>query len=394
MSKFAIIAIGYNRADSIIRLLNSLEKAEYGNDSVPLIVSLDKSDNDDVVQAATRFKWSHGIKEIRTFQERQGLKQHILSCGDYLEQYEALFILEDDIIVSPYFYQYGKSCINYYLSDERIEGISLYSPRWNQNANLPFEPLKTQYDTFFMQYAQSWGQIWLKDRWRKFKAWYENNINFFEKKNVDNCMLIPEVLYTWGDNSWLKYHIAYCIIENKFFAYPYVSYSTVFAESGSHFKIGITRFQTDLMIYNIEQFKFSPFSDNTLFYDAFFENSQLKRCFQCENQDISIDLYGRRKYYNKYILSTQILPYRVEEEFALQLRPIEMNIIMNVKGTGIYLYNQDLQQKISKKQCRQQLVKKWDYFMKERFLMWEEILPVCLQKILNLIYILRHRKNE
>lgn len=391
MSNFAIIAIGYNKTDSLIRLLDSLEKAEYGTDSVPLIVSIDKSENDAVIQVADRFEWTHGIKKIRTFQERQGLKPHILSCGDYLEQYEAVFVLEDDIVVSPYFYQYGKSCINYYKSNEQIEGISLYSPAWNQNANLPFTPLKTKYDTFFMQYAQSWGQIWLRDRWKKFKAWYENNIDFFEKKIVTSS--IPENLYTWGENSWLKFHIAYCIVEKKYFVYPYASYTTAFTESGTHVKIGITRFHAELMIYDAKPYRWAPFNENALLYDAFFENNQIKRYLPCEKQEVSIDLYGRRKSYDQYILSTQILPFKVEREYALQLRPIELNVIMDVEGTGIYLYHTATQCKISQKQCRQQLVKKWNYFMKERFLMWEEILPVCLQKISNLIYILRYRKN-
>ena len=33
MYKYAIVVIGYNNSDSILRLLNSLNAAEYGNDA-------------------------------------------------------------------------------------------------------------------------------------------------------------------------------------------------------------------------------------------------------------------------------------------------------------------------------------------------------------------------
>ena len=46
MSKIAIVVIGYNRINSIKRLLLSLENAYYDNDNIDLIISIDKSDTD------------------------------------------------------------------------------------------------------------------------------------------------------------------------------------------------------------------------------------------------------------------------------------------------------------------------------------------------------------
>jgi GT2 family glycosyltransferase len=36
-NKIAIVAIGYNRKDSMARLLNSLQNAQYGHNDIPLI---------------------------------------------------------------------------------------------------------------------------------------------------------------------------------------------------------------------------------------------------------------------------------------------------------------------------------------------------------------------
>lgn len=46
--KYGIIAIGYNRPDCMIRLLRALEIADYKDDRVMLIVSIDNSGREDV----------------------------------------------------------------------------------------------------------------------------------------------------------------------------------------------------------------------------------------------------------------------------------------------------------------------------------------------------------
>lgn len=390
-SKVALIAIGYNKVHSLLRLLDSLSQANYEGDKVPLIISIDNSGNNEVVEFAQKYEWKHGEKIIRTFTERQGLRKHILSCGDYLDEYEAVYVFEDDILASPAFYQYGKLCIDYYKDNENIAGISLYSTKWNQNVNFPFEPMKTEYDTYFLQCAQSWGQIWFQKSWKDFKKWYLENLDIFKaEKRTD----IPSNLYTWGENSWLKYHIAYCAIKKKYFVYPYYSFTTAFVENGTHFGTDITRFHSEMMIKTVEQYKLAPFDRNSVFYDTFFENIQLKEQLTKELDDkVMVDLYGCRKLTGeeRYCISTQILPYTIKKEFALQLRPIELNIFMDIKGKGIYLYDITKEEKIRKKEKRRQIIKKWDYFMKERFLMWNEIVPLCLQKVKNLFHILMRR---
>lgn len=393
MDKYAIIAIGYNRADSISRLLNSLQNAEYGEDSITLIVSIDNSGSSEVSDVADAFEWTHGRKLIRTFKERQGLRKHILSCADYFAEYDALFVFEDDVIVSPAFYQYGKESIEKYKNNDDIAGISLYALQWNPNANLPFSPLKSEYDTYFAQYAQSWGQIWLKKSFEDFQKWYAENLDFFEEKRKN----IPANLYVWGNNSWLKYHIAYCIMENKFFVYPYASYSTVFTEAGTHSDMQLTRFHSEMILSEYkDSYKWAECDDEAVYYDAFYESIKVKEKLEKElNSTVVIDLYGRREIpeTEKYMLSTQVLPFKIKNSYALQLRPIENNILMNLQGTGIFLYDLTASQKIISKERREQIARKWNYFMRERFLMKEEIFPICKQKFLNLLRVISKKKK-
>ena len=383
-SKYAIIAIGYNKVNSILRLLNSLNEAVYDDEQITLIVSVDKSDTDKVICAAKEFKWKHGEKQIRTFGEKQGLKKHILSCGDYLEQYDAIFVFEDDIMVSPYFYMYGKQCIEFYGKNDSIAGISLYSPRWNYDANFPFEPLKSKNDVYFMQYAQSWGQIWMKDSWKQFAEWYAQNENYFQSRHEE----VPRNLYEWGENSWLKYHIVYCMLHNKFFVYPYCSYTTVFVEGGTHFDSDITRFHSNLMVQPVEKLELADIeSKSAVKYNAFFENMALQDCLRKKfGRDVDVDINGVKNYKKKntYLLSTKILPFKIEKQYAMQLRPVELNILLDIEGKGIFLYDTSQDRKYSKNEEKEQIVRKWDYYMGDRFFTLKEFFPVCKKKLFNL----------
>lgn len=383
MNNIALIAVAYNKVDSLLRLLHSLNVSEYDNEQIPLIISIDNSGTREVEEAAEKFHWLHGTKEIRTFEKRQGLKNHILSCGEYLKRYEAVYIFEDDILVSPFFYKYGKKCIERYKAVEDIEGISLYSPMWNQNANFPFEPMQAESDTYFMQYAQSWGQVWFRDRWEKFIAWYKKNEDFFEKEKNPQ---IPQILYTWGKKSWLKYHIAYCALEKKYFVYPYNSYTTTFVENGTHFIADITRYQVNLMMYDRKNLILADFDEKAIYYDAFFENMNLNEWIEKEYCDLQVDLYGCQlpDKVKRYIISSQKLPFKTVKEYGLQLRPIELNIYMKIEGKGIYLYDTHTCMKQKKTDIREQTVQKWNYFMKDRFILGKEIVPVCSQKFINL----------
>ena len=145
----AIITVGYNRPDSMQQLLNTVVNADYENDKVDLIISI-----------AENIKWSYGEKKIRAFSERQGLRNHIIQCGDMTEYYDAVVVLEDDLMVSKYYYTYVKQALAFYCDDCKIAGISLYKHQTHPGVYRPFEPVNNGYDVYMQQFAMSWGQCW------------------------------------------------------------------------------------------------------------------------------------------------------------------------------------------------------------------------------------------
>ena len=337
MNRIAIIIIGYNRVESIKRLVKSLELAQYKT-SVDLIISIDKSNTDVVSDYAKTIEWNYGNKIIKTFRENLGLKKHVLTCGNYLNEYDydAVIVLEDDIVVAPGFFNFALQAIDFYKDDNRIAGISLYKHTWNLNSNRPFEPLKGDSDVFFMQYAQSWGQIWFKKQWNDFFEWYKS-----EKYKTIDKNIIPSNVLEWDDKSWLKYHIQYCIDQNKYFVYPYYALTTNFSDAGTHNDNDDTKMQVPLSYSVFNEFKFEILSQTSIRYDAFFENQLLYDKLNLSSKDLTIDLYGmkRENKYNHYVLTSKKLNFKILKSYALQFKPMELNVMNSLDGNDIFLYD-------------------------------------------------------
>lgn len=334
--KTAIICVAYNRADSLQRLLTSLEQACYP-ETATLIISIDKSNTDAVEKMAEDYHWPHGDLRIAKHDKNLGLRQHMLSLGKYFDEFDALIVLEDDVTVATSFYYFACACVEKYFGNEDIAGISLYSFSTNYHTYLPFSPAKSQYDVYLMNCAQSWGEVWMKPQWEKFIKWYECHSDNF------NLEYLPQSLNQWPKSSWLKYHTRYCIEENKYFVYPYASMSTNNVDPGENYHGPIdTIFQASLLASLQTNFRLPDANKAEIRYDGFFQPKFLGRHLGiAEGDELCVDLFSDKPacLYRHYLLSNRSLPYKVIKSFALHLRPIEMNIITQREGNEIWLYD-------------------------------------------------------
>jgi uncharacterized protein Veg len=332
----AIIVAAYNRPNSLIRLLNSLVKAIYESD-VTLVISIDKSDSDDVFEVANNFDWNNGKKVIIKQNENLGLKKHIISCGNLTREYGSIILLEDDLYVSPFFYVYALNALEFYNSDENIAGISLYAHALNVHAKLTFTPVKEDSSVFFLQLPASWGQAWTYRQWNEFIQWYDS------PSNDDNfqSVAIPMNIAKWPATSWLKVFTKYIIEKNKYFVYPYVSLSTNFGDSGVHFNRKFSYVQ--VILQNIAmQYEFKKFIDADCIYDSYFEllPSKFKlKANSLSDYDFEVDLYGYKPLLqsNKpyFLTSQRCMVY--EKSYGLDFKPIEFNVFEENIGKDIFL---------------------------------------------------------
>ena len=344
----AIIAVGYNRVSSISRLLNSLEAAKYEEDNIPLIISIDKSDTAVVEDFADAFQWTHGRKIVDKHEINLGLRNHMMSLRKWFDYYDALIVLEDDIVVSPLFYSYVQQCYDKYSSYDDIAGFSLYNFNVNYQTAEIFTPLKNEYDVYFMNCAMSWGEVWMKKQWMDFYQWYIEHQEFTYADNI------PQAICKWPKSSWLKYHTRYCIETNKYFVYPYVSFSTNNSDAGIH-NNGVCPylFQTILQMGESMKLRFPDSDKQAIVYDGFFENKGLYEYLSLKEEECCIDLNAQKnnREQKRFWLTTKKCDYKIIKSYALTFRPIEMNIFMNTIGEEIFLYDTTIEEvNLSQKQ--------------------------------------------
>lgn len=330
--KYAIVVVGYNRPKSMERLLISLEKALY-HKSCDLIISLDYSDiQDKLIEISNKINWINGEKKIRIFKEKQGLRQHILHCGDLTNEYDAVIVLEDDLVVAEGFFQYVYEAVEFYKDDEKIAGISLYTHRTNPGNGRPFEAQNNGKDVFLMQYAMSWGQCWTKRMWYDFRKWYDKN------QEIARDGVIPDYIVNWNKQSWLKYYIRYTAEKKLYYVYPYFSLTTNSSEVGEHNDKNDSAYQVPLSFGSIKEYRFSKVED-AIKYDSYFERI-LENNF-LNNKKVLLDLYGlRRVFFDAEVLvSTQKLNYKILNKLELKYRPHEVNYFIFEEGKGIFVYD-------------------------------------------------------
>lgn len=328
----AICVIAYNRISSLRRLLQSLDQAYYPAEEIPLVISIDKSETDEVEKFAENFIWKHGNKKVIKHPVNLGLRKHVISCGNLLSEYEALIVLEDDIFVAKSFYYYAKACVHKYENDDMIAGISLYNFRYDSFVGLPFYQVRTDSDVYLMQLAQSWGQVWMKRQWLEFKDWYDKNENKFNE-----IVGLPPYIKSWPESSWLKYHTAYCIQKNKYFIYPYDAYSTCFAEAGTHTGQSTSLHQSLLFAGDRREFRLNP----TVVYDAFREFKGFGEVLGIPEEDLCVDFYGLKdnSQGKRFWLTKKKLKYNCLHSFGLEMRPYELNVLYGIPGDMLFLYD-------------------------------------------------------
>ncbi|WP_349663577.1 glycosyltransferase [Cellulophaga lytica] len=337
MSKYkpVIVVVAYNRAHSLKRLLGSLELASYNTKDIRLIISIDKGvDNQDVVKVAESFCWKYGEKEVRYQDNNLGLRNHVLKCGDLTQEYGSIIMLEDDLYVAPDFYNYTLQALEFTKNDFSVGGISLYKHEINMCTYKAFNPIEDGYDNWYFQYAASWGQAWSAIHWKSFKEWYDKG------QNLKGNLSIPRYVRSWSEKSWLKYNIAYLIEKNKYFLYPKIALSTNFSDVGTHVGNTSTAYQVPLFMMKSKTYKFSTVEESLSVYDAFYENAKLYMYLNKGKEDLVVDLYGHKEYYgNKYLLTDKIMNYKILNSFSRLLKPIEMNVVNNIKGEELFLYD-------------------------------------------------------
>ncbi|MGK0376610.1 MAG: hypothetical protein ACJA1Z_000408 [Patiriisocius sp.] len=330
----AIIIVGHNRPHSLKRILYSLSKANYeGYKNIPLVISIDGGGkyNNEVLDIANSFNWPFGKKQIIGHPINLGLRKHVLFCGNLIEEYKNIVLLEEDCFVSRNFYDFASKSVAYYQFEEKVAGISLYAYSCFESFGVPFSPVHDGNDTYFVQVPSSLGQVWTKKQWNGFMDYYKLT------PQINSTDKLPAKVKTWPESSWKKYFYKYMIDFDLYFVYPQISYSTNFGDVGTHFAASTQLYQVSLEnTYNRKVYSFIAFEFSNNKYDAFFEilpTSLIKLGVDID-KDTCIDLMGAKdlKLYNhKYALSIKNSRGKLFG-YGNALNPPILNVLFNQKA--------------------------------------------------------------
>lgn len=184
---FTVKVITYDRLDSLKRLLDSLERADYGGDTIFVEIFVDHPNTmtssslqmkHKIWNLVNNWKFSHGTKRVHIRNSNAGLSGQWFEIWTPCDYNEVALAVEDDIELSPFWYKWLKHAVNTYYSDSnnfdpRLFGISLQNQRL-MPAN-PGQELNVVNDNlpFKYQLIGTWGQLFFPWHWSNFVKWFD-----------------------------------------------------------------------------------------------------------------------------------------------------------------------------------------------------------------------------
>ena len=160
-----IVVFTYNRPEHTLRTFNALLKNPLANESDIIIYS-------DSAKTANHKKAVDEVRslltEITGFRSKKiihrdknfGLEESIIQgVTEVLKESEKVIVLEDDMVVSPYFLEYMNEALEQFVEDDRV--ISVHGYVYPVDFELP--------EAFFIQGADCWGWATWQRGWKIFE---------------------------------------------------------------------------------------------------------------------------------------------------------------------------------------------------------------------------------
>ena len=219
-SSLQIIVLTMNRAECLGQLLRSLEDAQYGSSVVRLFIRFDHHpEQEEALQVAERFKFSHGRKSIHRANASRGLANAWFDSWQPSSPKEISIILEDDITLSPDWYSWLTGAWARYSGRDDIAGISL-----QRQVLVPAEP-HMQYEIvndhvpFLYSLVGSIAFSPSAKRWCEFRRWLQ--VIDWQTFDVSTRGLVTSKWWNELDkrHMWTQHFIYFCLLRDLYTMY-------------------------------------------------------------------------------------------------------------------------------------------------------------------------------
>ena len=159
-----VLLFVYNRPLHTKDLIDSLCLNSLSRESDLIVFSdgwHDEADKEKVIQVREYLKTVSGFKSIEVIegQQNKGLAQSIITgVTMVVNRYGRVIVLEDDLVVSPYFLQFMNDALEVYKDEARVGHIQACD--FTGDISLP--------DTFLIKWTGSWGWATWNRAWKLF----------------------------------------------------------------------------------------------------------------------------------------------------------------------------------------------------------------------------------
>ena len=153
MTLAPILLFVYNRPQHVKRCIESLLQNELASQSKLFIYSDGARHESDEAEVKLTRNFIHTISgfesvEIVERETNRGLAANIIDgVSTQVKAYGRVIVLEDDLVVAPYFLQFMNDALTTYQDDDKVGHIQ--GCDFTQDPSLP--------DTFLIKWTGSWG---------------------------------------------------------------------------------------------------------------------------------------------------------------------------------------------------------------------------------------------
>ena len=164
MSYAPILLFVYNRPEHTRRCIESLLKNSLASESNLFIYAdgaKDSTQQEAVNEVRNYIRSIQGFKQITLMErsENWGLARNIINgVTTQVNRYGKVIVLEDDLVVAPYFLQFMNDALEVYKNEPRVGHIQACD--FTQDNTLP--------DTFLIKWSGSWGWATWDRAWKHF----------------------------------------------------------------------------------------------------------------------------------------------------------------------------------------------------------------------------------
>ncbi len=212
-----------------------------------------------------------GFKSIHIVEheKNQGLSNSLIAgITEVVNQYGKVIVVEDDLILSPFFLQYMNEALEKYADDDRVSAISAF-----------LNPIDSEApETFFLRYFACWGWATWKRGWDLFNhdarfllrqmRWKKKSFNINNSSNFYGMLYCQKVGLV---DSWAVRFYASSFLANKLVLFPgrSLAIQTGIDGSGTHSGKGNSKYarmilsETSIPVLEI------PVEENKHMYEAF-----------------------------------------------------------------------------------------------------------------------------